>query len=222
MRLSNRQNGVVLILVLIFLVVLSVAALAALRLSTLEARLSAGFSERSRAQQQAEAALVQAENWLAGAGLSVQSDGRLCTSGGDCFSAQCTQGLCFTGQYHLIEDAPDDCTLSATAAPDTVFQNRTLWNDPGKTQLWIANDTSQASDDSTRMLIEWRCFVPLDAFDPDGYADQRFQPAHWAPLLRISAYHAGQQGQARRLVQSLYSPALGRLSWRAVPILFER
>lgn len=218
MQTTNRQGGVVLIVALIFLLVLSIAAMAAMRLATLEARMSAGFSERSHAQQLAEAALVQAETWLQETHFVVNAEARLCTSDGGCFSNQCTQGRCFFGSYELAEDDPDRCTLVATAPANAAFQNRTVWDNSAITD-WSQSNGAGELIAEVLTLIEWRCFMPLDSLDATN-ADNRFRASHWRPLYRISAYTRGRTGTSRMLVQSLYAPDLGRQSWREVPILF--
>lgn len=215
----NRQGGVVLILVLILLLVLSVAALASMRLATLEAQLSAGLGERSHARHLAEAALIQAETWVAEAGFALTADARLCQAEGSCFSNQCLQGLCFIGSYQAVVDAADRCTLLALDPDNLVFQRSAWWADSAKTQVWNQYDGEGDLLAPVRTLIEWRCFIPLNPLDPTN-ADNAYQPSHWQPLYRISAYTLGRTGSARLLVQSLFVPGIGRQSWREVAILF--
>lgn len=214
----HRQGGVVLILVLILLLVLSVAALAAMRLATLEALLSADFGERSRSQQLAEAALVQAETWVREAAFAVNTEGQLCKPDGQCFSNQCVQGLCFLGSYELLKNDPDSCILAATEPGNAPFQDRNLWADSASTQ-WNQSDDAGELIAQVLMLIEWRCFIPLNPLDASN-AEHRFQTSHWQPLYRISAYSRGRTGSSRLLLQSQFASGLGRQSWREVPILF--
>lgn len=72
---SHRQAGVALITGLIFMVVLTLLALAAMRTTTLEERMSGNARDRDMAFQSAEAALRAGEQVLEGASLPVFASG---------------------------------------------------------------------------------------------------------------------------------------------------
>ncbi|MHB1084990.1 MAG: pilus assembly PilX family protein [Thiobacillus sp.] len=76
LRISrNHQTGVVLITGLIFMVVLTILAVAAMRSTTLEERMTGNARDRDMAFQSAEAALRAGEQVLTGASLPVFTAG---------------------------------------------------------------------------------------------------------------------------------------------------
>jgi len=64
LKIKNRQSGVALVTGLIFLVVMTIIVIAALRSSTLEERMAANARNRQLALQAAEAAMRDAEGML--------------------------------------------------------------------------------------------------------------------------------------------------------------
>ncbi|WP_146171219.1 hypothetical protein [Saccharospirillum sp. MSK14-1] len=216
---SKSQRGVVLILVLVLLLVLGIAATAAVRLAQIETRMSGGIGERSRARQLAEAAVLQTESWLDEAGFSLSAEGQLCQPSGECFSSLCDKGLCFSGRLELDSEDLHRCSLNPLSREAELFQQRSLWTEPNKTQDWPLYDADGDLIASAPVLVEWRCFIPLNPLEAEN-SEKRYQLSHWQPLYRISAYSRGRDGHSRLLLQTLYSPQLGRQSWREVPILF--
>src|SRR5689334_20227370 len=74
---ANPQRGVALLVALMFLIVLTLLGLAALRTTTLEERMAGGSRDYNTALQAAEAALRDAENDLKATGTTV---GRIITT----------------------------------------------------------------------------------------------------------------------------------------------
>jgi type IV pilus assembly protein PilX len=100
--IHHRQNGISLVIVLIFLTVLSMLGITLMQGSTLGARIARNESDRNVAFQAAEAALRDAENDI----RYKRSNGQQCTSTDSCrteplngsnFGATCTAGLCTPG-----------------------------------------------------------------------------------------------------------------------------
>jgi len=223
MRAAKQQSGVVLILVLVFMLVLSIAGTAAIQLATMEQQLSGQLSERNRSLQWTEAALINIVNDLSLAEYEINAAGQLCeVDSSHCYSNQCPQGRCFDGSYSPAADANDvdDCILSAHSAQDEWFQDPSRWLNSGQNQQ--SDIEFSAADDSVPVygLIEWRCFIPIDNTDPNANNDHQFQLSHWQPLFRITAYTLGRSEQARVMTQVLYSPGKGRFGWREIPLRF--
>ncbi|MFG1495119.1 PilX N-terminal domain-containing pilus assembly protein [Saccharospirillum sp. HFRX-1] len=223
MHAAKQQSGVVLILVLVFMLVLSIAAVAAMQLATMEQQLSGQLSERNRSLQWTEAALTNIVDDLRLADFEINAAGQLCeTDSNHCYSSQCPQGRCFDGSYNAAVDANDvdDCILSARSAQDEWFQDPSRWLSSGQNQQSALEFS--AADDSVPVygLIEWRCYIPIDNTDPNANNDHQFQSSHWQPLFRITAYTLGRGEQARVMTQVLYSPGSGRFGWREIPLLF--
>lgn len=223
MPAANRQSGVVLILVLVFMLVLSVAGVAAMQLANLEQRLGGNMSQRSRSVQGVEAALSNIENDLKQTSFEINAVGNLCETGtSTCFTSQCPQGRCFDGSYTAAVNASDtdQCSVLARSAQNELFQDPARWTNSSQNQQ--VDIEFAAGDDSVPVygLIEWRCFMPIDNADPDANITHQFQPSHWQPLFRITAYTPGRSGQARVMLQSFYSPAAGRFGWREIAVRF--
>lgn len=207
MSTGRDQRGVVLIIALVFLLVLSVAGLSAMRLANVEERMTASFSGRGLAFQAAEAALVEAERYLDQRDFSATELALL-------FSSGCINGLCFNGAYSEGINGDGECTLTASAAEDEVFQNRSLWLNSGPSQT-LTLEYEGREPVSAAYLIEFRCFVPVH---PEADATNQYNSGFWRPQFRITAYAAH---PSRLLLQSTYLAAGdGRQSWREVPIRF--
>lgn len=61
-----RQQGVALVVALIFLLLMNILAVTALGITTLEERMAGNMSDKNIAFQSAESALTAGENWIGG------------------------------------------------------------------------------------------------------------------------------------------------------------
>jgi type IV pilus assembly protein PilX len=118
----SSQQGVALITGLIFLVVLTLVAITAARMSGLEERMSGNVRDRSLAVQAAELALRDAE-------LDIRSSGRI--SGISNFVSACTNGLCYNGLAGNASGTDWNTTpvwsiVSMTAAPSVAYSDYTV------------------------------------------------------------------------------------------------
>jgi type IV pilus assembly protein PilX len=130
MRLVSRERGVSLVVALIFLIILTILGLTAMRVATMEERMSGNSRDRSLAFQAAEAALRDAESDVdclnynrIGAAPTKRSTG--CLSGVTGANAACTDGLCCNvNGLTCIEPALPvykNSALSFTAAPSVQY-----------------------------------------------------------------------------------------------------
>jgi type IV pilus assembly protein PilX len=116
--LSRSQNGASLLISLIFLVILTILGLAALRVATLEERMSGNARDRSLAFQAAEAALRDAEldvqclKYNKAPATTFRPNVGACISGMTGADAACTDGLC-CNQSGLVCIEPSTTTTAS-------------------------------------------------------------------------------------------------------------
>lgn len=221
MRTVDQQQGVVLLLALILMLVLSVAGLAAMQLARLELQMGGAVSELSRSRHWVDTALVQLEAEIVASEFVVNPAGDLCRStSNQCFSPVCPKGHCFLGNYEIVADNPDRCLLPPSLDKNEIFQDRSIWQDPNKHRSVEIEIEPGAETITVLAVIEWRCFTPLNSRDATNNNDHRFDSAFWQPLFRVTAYTTGHQGEARLMAQTMVGKESGRLSWREIPLLF--
>ncbi|WP_108123888.1 pilus assembly PilX family protein [Saccharospirillum mangrovi] len=220
MRSPDQQQGAVLILALILMVVLSVAGTAAMQLARLELQLGGSVGELSHSRQWVEAALLQLENDIVAGDFEVNPAGELCrVASSDCYREVCANGRCFFGNYVIDADQPDQCLLPPSLDKNEIFQDRSVWQDSNRHQRIDIEVEAGGETVPVLALVEWRCFTPLNSHDASNQ-EHRFDSAYWQPLFRLTAYTSGRNGEARLMAQTVVGQKTGRLSWREVPLLF--
>lgn len=123
----QRQQGVALITGLIFLVVLTLFAITASRMSSLEERMSGNMRDRSLAMQAAEMALRDAERDIRGGAGVTRAPAITGITG---FNAACNAGLCYNGPNGNSNGTDWNVTpvwslVSMTAAPSVAYGTNT-------------------------------------------------------------------------------------------------
>lgn len=197
---ATRQQGAVLLVALVFLLILTVAGVSAIRLANVEERMTGNFADRNVAFQAAEAALREAEEYIRSKNFADEAFYNGCV-GTDCFVADCTGGLCFSGDY----EADNTCTLAVPATPGAeVYQSASVWaDDSGKHR----EATTGLDNVTARYLIEFRCYGVKDAdIDPELLNDATlfYDATIWEPLYRITAFAVGRSQSARVMLQSTF------------------
>jgi len=113
--LGSRERGVSLLVALIFLIILTILGLTAMRVATMEERMSGNAHDRSLAFQAAEAGLRDAES-------DIENSGRVSMTSAN---ANCTNGLCcnISGLTCIEPTVPvyQNSALSFTAAPSVQY-----------------------------------------------------------------------------------------------------
>lgn len=204
MTLNNasrqKQRGVVLILALVFLLILTIAGMSAMRLANVEEKMTGNFGDRNLAFQAAEAALTSAENAISDANYDESRFYNSCNDEATCFEEQCVGGLCFDGTF----DSNEECVLAVPSTKqDELFQDPDVWEN---TDRHIAYDT-QLSGIDVKYIIEFRCYAAKDpSVDPDDLVDPTlwYSETIWEPLYRITAFAEGRTGSSRVMLQSTY------------------
>jgi type IV pilus assembly protein PilX len=100
----KSQEGVVLIIALLFLILLTVIAISSSNLATVEERMARNSRDYNVAFQAAEAALRDAESDIRSDGLAPVTPQRI--SGSTGFTAACTNGLCGTSTGAELSPRP--------------------------------------------------------------------------------------------------------------------
>nr|WP_255533749.1 PilX N-terminal domain-containing pilus assembly protein [Reinekea sp. G2M2-21] len=195
---------------LVFLLILTVAGISAMRMSTAEERMTSNFSERNIAFQAAEAALIEAELYLDEQNFQQLNfyTGGACNQQ-DCFytedasgNATCANGLCFLGEFEPANSCVLEPKLNQT---DEIYQSAETWRDgSGMHRLATFNAGGLAN---AKYIIEFRCFAVKDPLNPasDQYdASNEYIPSYWEPLYRITAIGYGRTQNSRVMLQSTY------------------
>jgi type IV pilus assembly protein PilX len=172
-NMSNRQHGISLPIVLIFLVVLSILGVTIIQGSTFGSRIARNEADRTLSFQAAEAALRDAEADV----RYVRADGAACTSAtcrvdaitGSDFDASCTNGLC---------------------EPSTTTTN--VWETSGR---WDAAGASVAYGTYTGAAA-----LPLVA-RPPRYLMEYFK-LNQSVVLRVTAVGFGANESTRTMLQT--------------------
>jgi type IV pilus assembly protein PilX len=201
--MKHYQQGAVLIVSLVLLLILTIVGISGMKMTSLEERMSGNYKDNEMAFQAAEAALVEAENFLENTNLTTADfyTDPACSST-NCFKSDCTGGsvnstnggLCFTGEFTVSSEPVNSCELDNSKP----WEDMTRWT----TAAQVANATTLtglAAD--ARFIIEFRCFTVRD--DSNSTADPSIL-AQWALLFRITALANGGTTDSRVMLQSTY------------------
>jgi len=199
----HYQQGGVLIVSLILLLILTIVGVSGMKMTSLEERMSGNYKDHEMAFQAAEAALVEAENFIENANLTTSDfyTDPAC-SGTNCFKSDCTGGtingsgggLCFTGDFAVSSEPVNSCEVDNSKP----WEDMTRWATAGQ----VANASSLTDlAAEAKFIIEFRCFTVRD--DSNASADPAVL-AQWALLFRITALANGGTSDSRVMLQSTY------------------
>lgn len=201
--MQHKQQGSVLIISLVLLLLLTMVGVTGMNMTSLEERMSGNFRDHEMAFQAAEAALVEAENFIENTNLTTTDfyTNPACTST-NCFKSDCTGGsingnsggLCFTGTFTVSSEPVNSCELDGTRP----WEDMNRWSNPAQ---YADADTLTNLSSEAKYIIEFRCFTVRD--DTNASADPALL-AQWALLFRITALANGGSGDSRVMLQSTY------------------
>ncbi len=202
---KKNQKGVVLIVALVFLLILTVAGVSAIKLSTVEEKMTGNFSDRNIAFQAAEAALRDGENFVVEQNFGDANFLQGCTEA-FCFNSGCENGLCFGGKY-----TPGDCEVfvpDIDAGQLDIYQNQEVWLDPARHREATTDldGPSVAEIQTAKYVVEFMCFVAKDPENPDPNrfdTGQQYGPL-WEPFYRVTAIGYGRNPNTRVMLQSTF------------------
>ncbi len=189
------QRGSVLIVSLIFLLLLTIVGVSSMNMTNLEERMASNFRDHDMAFQAAEAALLEAEDFVENTFDTTQAYTNPACSGSMCYSAACTNGLCFQGSFDGSSTTVANCT------PGTVneWENSAVWTTASKTKL--ATEQVAGTVQNARYIVEFRCFMPRD---PNNYEPDLNVFSEWSPAFRITAVASGASTDSTVMLQSTY------------------
>lgn len=204
----KKQQGVVLIVCLVILLVVALLGATAMQGAGLELKMVKNFEERQRVFQVTEIALRAVENRLTTTPFTdTDLDSGACAIGSaTCFDNSCAGGLCFFGinpgaqsACELYEDPVTADTDPKTLPPPSPE----LWLDNAGFNVWgTATENNFFGDFSTdnvtvKYIVEFQCYVdtPLGTVaGDDGYS-----------AYRITALGTNQAGLTEVMLQSTFA-----------------
>lgn len=213
---SSKQNGSALVVSLIVLLIVTTFGLAAMQSSILQVKMATSAKERNRVFVAAESALRVAE-------LRLQQDTPTfddlhsgCT-GADCFTSDCANGLCFSGEYELTDIKKIDCeAVSDGAAKESVHiweRHSSLSKEAAAKAFWADGSgkylemSVQDLENPVKYIIEFVCYVDSGAGD-GTVAFNRDNDGLGLPLYRISSFAQGDLGGSKIMLQSTFMATL--------------
>lgn len=180
-----HQQGALLIITLIMLVIISMLGMSTMGTTGLEMQMANNSRDKQASFEAAEYTLSWVENDIqttsfTNANLTNSSCGSIC------FDSTCTGGYCFRGGD---ADAWNQCELD-DSDPDP-YTEEAIWNDSSYHRtLTIPNTTITA-----KYIIEFRCYTALDP-------TLEMDVTNFTRVFRISAYTVGEGGRARTMLRS--------------------
>lgn len=196
----SRQQGAVLLVSLIILLIMTLLGVSAMNSTRLEMKMATNDQSRQQAFQAAEAALVAAETDLQTNGVT-KSQLQDCAAGtSSCYESTCAGGLCFNGTY----DAGADqylCVLDTSNPPPVKpWRDATLnvFSTSGKHKTVDV----EGIDSPVNYIVEFLCYVDADASDGVDFGSDH--PNAGAPLFRITAVATSNDGKSQVALQSTY------------------
>lgn len=191
----RNQQGVVLIVSLVILLVVTLLGTVAMQGTGLEFKMANNSSERQRVFQATEAALRFAEKELVDRAYSAAELQAACPSGtATCFDDRCAGGLCFFGTF--TSSAQSSCRPMAGVPSGTpvwfdTSANLNVWQTAGKYFNYKVDNLD------IKYIVEFRCFVdagPIATVLSDS-GDTFF---------RITALGESSSGRLQVMLQSTY------------------
>ncbi|MES1999424.1 MAG: PilX N-terminal domain-containing pilus assembly protein [Pseudomonadota bacterium] len=175
----RRQSGIALITGLIFLVVLTLLGVTAMRATSLEERMAGNMRDRNLAMESASACLRDAEADIKNSGRidGLTATGVIGVSGPNS-SAACKNGFCYNGTAGFA--SPVWQTFSLTASPSVEYGTYTAAGDIG------------GVDADPRYLIE-----PFKKFLPGG---------NLAYFYRVTCRAVGANPSTQVTLQEIFRP----------------
>ena len=157
----QKSQGSVLLVTLVLLLIMTVAGVTAIRMTSLEEKMSGNYLNQQMAFRAAESALIEAENHIANTAFTLNE-----------FVNDCDDGYCFGGS-----DAVD--TSSCIAGNINYWRQELVWSnaDSHRTTNIVIDGISARA----KYIIEFRCYV---AKVIDGPLPDPANPGDWALYFR--------------------------------------
>ena len=165
MIIYKKQQGVILVVSLIILLVVTLLGTAAMQGTGLEFRMAKNTEERQQVFQAAETAIRRIEKGLNDFPFSAtQLDSNNCIVGdASCFESSCAGGLCFFGQNIGNQSACKPLAGAINPLPIWSTQRSPVaWETPSMYQTLTASDlgiSGSTNDIEVDYIVEFICFA---------------------------------------------------------------
>lgn len=187
----KRQSGSVLLISLVMLLILTVVGIASISGVSMTEKMTNSQRDYDIAFEMAEAALVQGERWLDDYDNGWAHSHLGCSSGAQCWTENCTGGLCFRGSYPSASNSM--CEVDSSGTP--VWQSEAIWTAGAATY-----SVAIAAVEQPKYLIEFLCFTPRD---PTSFSEPPDYTS-WVRIYRVTALAYGTHPETRVMLQSTY------------------
>lgn len=196
--LQKNQNGAVLFVSLILLLVITLMGITNIESSTLQLKMVKNTYARQVAFTAAERSLSDIERLIVTDKYLDKVQNCQVGSAG-CFNQQCTGGLCFNGSYDL-GDAPFDCELSQNNNQSHYWSSTVLnvWDETSKHQI-LASPQSDVKP--PQYIVEFLCFASKSTIiecSPTGSI------ASCTPIFRVTTRVTTRDEKANVMLQSVF------------------
>lgn len=202
--MNRYQSGATLIVALVLLVIVTLLGAAGMRGTTLEMKMIASSRDRAMAFEAAESTLKEVEQALIANPPTLES---MTTK----FTANCTNGFCFDGEY-VATDPYQSCRIYSNGATDlTPFWAReAFWENTNthgvNADVKVADGANDAVRTiSTRFMVEFMCFT-LKEQGLKGTIDDKESGDDfliYMPIYRITAIAGGLGGRSEVMTQTM-------------------
>lgn len=199
-KVKKEQDGSVLIVALVMLVVITLIGTASMRTSTMELKMVSSQRDRDASFVAAEAALKSAEVWLDGEGKpNIFQLVNGCAPADTCYEKTCAGGLCFDGSF-----SPGTDKINCTVGGDNTTPPIEFWSDSMR-DVWNDDEKHRSVDvegvsEKVKYIIEFLCYVDTG----DGTVFSSLNPNEGLPLYRITALAEGDAKKSKVMLQSTY------------------
>lgn len=177
----KKTQGSVLLVSLVLLLIMTIAGLTAIRMTSLEEKMSGNYLNQQMAFNAAEVALLEAESWINSSTPDLNS-----------FTSDCADGFCFNGS-----DAVDITVCEA--GNDRPWLDSDTWSNSASHQ--VVNLVVEGISARAKYIIEFRCYL---AKESNGILPDPASAEDWAMLFRITALATGGSSDARVMLQSTF------------------
>lgn len=192
---SRKEQGALLILTLLILLVVSMLGMAAIDSTGLEMKMASNSRLQQEAFEAAEYTLSWVENDIATSGyFSQESVTNVTGCNSICFNSTCTNGYCFSGDHAEGTPGPfptaNDCRPLNVSATEP-YADSTIWATAGNYKtVPIPN-----SNITAKYVVEFWCYTAK-------YDDFEMKDTNFTRMYRITAYAVGEDGKARAMLRS--------------------
>ena len=173
-----KQQGSVLLVSLVLMLILTITGVSSIRLSSLQERMTASYHNEQLDFRVAEVGVMEAESFVTDNFLPA-----------NLFSSDCSNGLCFSGRN---ADDPGACEPGI----DKPWEVKATW-----TRAKLATITLDGHPSVAKYLVEFRCYLPREADGPDP---DPLNLSDWAINYRITVLASNVSARSRVMLQTTF------------------